>query len=279
MRLVQISDTHISHRGGATNENFQKIARFINEQLKPDAVVHSGDIMILDPDNAGDRSAAKNLLGLIDAPLYVIPGNHDVGEPGDHPFAGINTTSDRVRAHVDAFGGDHWVEFVGDYAVVGLNSEVIGAGIPEEGTQWDWLNTVPDQIGDRPTLVFSHKPFWQPTIEEPAHTLNIPPVYLEGLLEVFNKIPVKSFGSGHVHTYARSTHGDALIIHAPSTAFTAKGAIDLPALEQLGVVEYVCENGGVEAYFRSIPNLIEGEPRNIPEFNAHVADLGITLDA
>ncbi|MHA7200212.1 metallophosphoesterase family protein [Arthrobacter alkaliphilus] len=88
MRLVQISDTHVSHRGGATNENFQKIARFINEQLKPDAVVHSGDIMILDPDNVADRSAAKELLGLIDAPLFVIPGTTTSANPETTPSPG-----------------------------------------------------------------------------------------------------------------------------------------------------------------------------------------------
>lgn len=127
--------------------------------------------------------------------------------------------------------------------------------------------------------MFSRKPFWQSTIEEPSHALNIPPIYLDPLLEVFNMMAVKSFGSCHVHTYARSRHGDALIIHAPSTAFLAKGATDLPALEQLGVVEYICEDGMVDAYFRSIPALVEGDPGDVPEFNAHLVELGITLDA
>ncbi|MDD1478502.1 MULTISPECIES: metallophosphoesterase family protein [unclassified Arthrobacter] len=278
MKIVQITDTHLSHLGGVSNENFQQLARFINDQLRPDVVVHSGDILILNPDNDADRAAAKQALNLIDAPLYVVPGNHDVGEPGEHPWAGIAATSARTKAHIDAFGPDSWVHIVGDYAIVGFNSEIIGAGIPEEQEQWQWLDTVPEKVAGRPTLVFCHKPLWQPTIEEPVHTLNIPAQFTERLLGVFNQVPVKAYGSGHVHIYAQGKHADALTISAPSTAFLAKGAIDLPVLEQLGVVEYICENGNVEAYFRSIPTLVEGDPREIPEFNAALAELGITLE-
>ena len=48
MRIVQISDTHLSHRAGIGNRNFEELAAFINDQLRPDLVVHTGDVSILD---------------------------------------------------------------------------------------------------------------------------------------------------------------------------------------------------------------------------------------
>ena len=92
MRIVQISDTHLSHRGGIGNRNFEELAAFINDQLRPDLVVHTGDVSILDPDSDADRAAARELLKLISAPLRVLPGNHDVGEPGDAPWGRFATS-------------------------------------------------------------------------------------------------------------------------------------------------------------------------------------------
>lgn len=139
MRIVQISDTHLSHRGGIGNRNFEELAAFINDQLRPDLVVHTGDVSILDPDSDADRAAARELLKLISAPLRVLPGNHDVGEPGDAPWGGFATTSARVMAFTRVFGPDHWVEVLGGYTVIGLNSEVFATGLPEEQAPWDWL--------------------------------------------------------------------------------------------------------------------------------------------
>lgn len=277
MNIVQISDTHLSHRGGVTNENFKQIAQFINEQLRPDAVVHSGDLVILDPNNKEDRATAKELLELINAPLFVIPGNHDIGEPEEDAFGGIHTTSELLKDFTDSFGPDRWVRLVGDYALVGFNSELLGAGIPEEQAQWDWLASLPDQIGDRSTLVFSHKGLDESLAPDTPYNLSITGEHVDRLLQVFNQLSVKAYISGHLHIFAETSIGGVPAISGPSTAFIA-GAVKMPGLEQLGVVEYLCENGDVKAYFRSIPTLTEGAPFAIPVFHEHLADMGIVLD-
>jgi 3',5'-cyclic AMP phosphodiesterase CpdA len=132
LRIVQISDTHLSHRGGITNRNCERLISFINDELRPDLVVHTGDVSMLDPDSAADRDAARELLGRISAPLHVLPGNHDVGEPSDRPGGGFAVNSDRVAAFTSVFGPDHWVTDLGGHAVIGLNSEILATGLPEE---------------------------------------------------------------------------------------------------------------------------------------------------
>ncbi len=279
MKIVQITDTHISHLGGVPTANFEKIARFVNEVLRPTFVVHSGDVSILNPDMAADREAAKSAFELIEAPMRVLPGNHDVGEPGPEPWGGFKATSERTNAFTSLFGPDHWVEIVGDYAVVGFNSEILSTGIPEEQAQWEWLETVPDATGGRPTLVFCHKPFWTP-MAHPAHAMSVPAEALDRLLDSLAGADVKIFGSGHLHRYLREERGAALAVSGPSTAFMAKINADLsnPGLDQLGVVEYDCENGEVEAHFRSIPTLVEGGPNDIKEFKLALEEIGVTVD-
>jgi 3',5'-cyclic AMP phosphodiesterase CpdA len=281
MRIVQVSDTHLTHRGGVTNQNFERLAAFINDELHPDLVVHTGDVSILSPDSAADRETARELLGRISAPLRVLPGNHDVGEPGEKPWAGFAATSARVAAFTGVFGPDHWVELVGGYAAIGLNSEILGTGLPEEQAQWDWLDSVAEQAGGRPALIFCHKPFWPPVPVATEHAISVPGAVLGRLARALDGVDVRVYASGHLHHYAVGQRGGALTVSAPSTAFVARGHHELsgPGLDQLGVVEYRCEAGQVEAYFRAVPDLTEGSPMAIGEFAAAAAEIGVTVDA
>jgi 3',5'-cyclic AMP phosphodiesterase CpdA len=279
MRIVQISDTHLSHRGGIGNRNFEELAAFINDQLRPDLVVHTGDVSILDPDSGADRQAARELLGLISAPLRVLPGNHDVGEPGDRPWAGFSATSDRVAAFTGVFGPDHWAELLDGYAVIGFNSEILATGLPEEQAQWDWLGTLAGQAAGRPALVFCHKALWAPAPGPADVALSIPGSVLERLLRTLDLLDIRVYGSGHLHRFEVGRHGDALCVCAPSTAFVTRTGDDLagPGLRQLGVVEYRCGPGDVEVFFRSVPTLTEGGALASEQFLATAAEIGVNV--
>ena len=280
MRIVQISDTHLSHLGGPTNDNLGRLIPFVNDELRPDLVVHSGDVLIADPDSAADRSTARELLSRISAPLRVVPGNHDIGEPGDDPWGGIGATSARVAAFTGAFGPDYWLYQLGDYAVIGLNSEVLSTGLPEEQAQWDWLETVPGQVGGRPVLVFSHKPFW-PAAPGPAENVwSIPGLERYRLLRALAGLDVRVFANGHLHQFSIGRYGDdALTDTAPSTGFAGRNVERLAGhgLQQAGVVEYRCEDGGVDVYFRSVPGLTERSPFDTEQFVSTAREVGVTF--
>jgi len=274
MKIVQITDTHISHLGGTTNDNLEKIIEFVNTELRPDFIVHTGDVSVLSPDVPEDRSTAKALLAGLDAPVRVLPGNHDVGETFEHAWAGLHATPERVDAFIADFGADRWVEIVGDYAVVGFNSEILGADFAQAEEQWAWLETVPQLVGDRPAFVFCHKPFFAPMPGEQAHQTSIP----EELVARFNRaiagVTVVAWGSGHLHRYQLDRQGDAWAVSAPAVAFTGGDPTALPGLHQLGVVEYVVADGTVTPYFRTISTLVEGGAMENPVVAQAFADLG-----
>ncbi|MCP4425388.1 MAG: hypothetical protein GY803_12910 [Chloroflexi bacterium] len=77
-----ISDTHIGptvdygRHGHTSLPNSKKLVEIINNlPVKPDFVVHTGDI-VTDPDPAAYQLAAS-VLSQIEAPVYYVNGNHD----------------------------------------------------------------------------------------------------------------------------------------------------------------------------------------------------------
>ena len=277
MRIVQISDTHINHRGGVTNKNFEALAAFINDVLKPDVVVNTGDVAVLSPDSAEDRQTAWEYHKSIDAPVHVVPGNHDVGEPGATPWAGISVTSERVAGFRGTFGADHWIELLPGWALIGINSEIMSSGLPEEAEQWEWLATLPGLVGGRKAILFMHKPVWSPLDQEIEHQIALPAAERDRLLEVLKPVTIAAVCSGHLHCYQAGNVDGVLTVSAPSAAFVHVGEGGtgfFPGLHQVGVVELVCEDGKVRPYFRSVPGVIESQPWREPEFAAAWNEIG-----
>jgi 3',5'-cyclic AMP phosphodiesterase CpdA len=154
---------------------------------------------ILSPDLSADRETSHQLHDGFRAPLRVLPGNHDVGEPGTTPWAGFGITSERVGAFRDVFGPDHWVEVFDGWAVVGINSELMSSGLPEEIEQWEWLASVPDAVQGRATVLFLHKPLWSPAPGQTEHALSVGDSARERVLDLLSGIDLRVVGSGHLH--------------------------------------------------------------------------------
>src|SRR2546427_1126302 len=72
--VAQISDTHIGDKHAPrAAENLRKAVEMINAR-HPDAVILSGDI----GENPEQWRHAREILKGLKAPLYFVPGNHDV---------------------------------------------------------------------------------------------------------------------------------------------------------------------------------------------------------
>jgi 3',5'-cyclic AMP phosphodiesterase CpdA len=76
MRIVQISDTHVSCEHPARASELAACIQFINRLVPaPDVVVHTGDVA--HDGKAEEYAIAHGLLEELHAPYYVIPGNRD----------------------------------------------------------------------------------------------------------------------------------------------------------------------------------------------------------
>lgn len=121
LNLIQITDTHLyadpERRllGLSTLESLREVLRQVeDEQATPDLVLATGDL-VHDASPAGYRRAAEELRSL-GAPVYGLPGNHDV--------------PDTMRLHLEAHGVSCAGELrLGGWQILLLDSVILG----EEG--------------------------------------------------------------------------------------------------------------------------------------------------
>lgn len=76
MRIVQISDTHISRLRPSRADDLKKCIQAINAlEPQPDVVVHTGDVA--HEGHPEEYGIARELLSSLSAPCFVLPGNRD----------------------------------------------------------------------------------------------------------------------------------------------------------------------------------------------------------
>ena len=279
MRIVQFSDTHISRLGGTPSENMSLLVDFLNEELRPDLVIHTGDVVILNPDSPDDRQAARQLLEQINAPLLVLPGNHDVGESGDDVWMDVAITSDRVSGFAGTWGADRFLRLGDagtgsqDWAFIGINSERMSSGLPEEDEQWDWLASAADQVRGKSVMLFLHKPLW--LLGGSRAGMTIPEPDRERLMSVLAGTRLRVVANGHLHRYRHAYEGDLLTVWSPSLTFAMPPDPEYgfgPSVS--GIVEYQIDGDAIEASFRPVPG-VEGvaDAASIPGYHTAMAEV------
>ncbi|SHK02519.1 Calcineurin-like phosphoesterase [Pseudonocardia thermophila] len=265
MKIAQISDTHLTAADGPTVDGFRLLAHHLNTEVRPDLVVHTGDIQFLHPDVAEDRARSRELLDLIEAPLLVVPGNHDVGMPGLGAWAGLVTTDERVAAHEAVFGPDHWRHDSDEATLLGIDSELLGSGLQREADQWRWLEqTVGELRPGVPVLLFLHKPVWQVTEEPVGYQTDIGPVARDRLLALLARTELRAVGCGHLHRYRAVPRGTVIEVWAPATAYLSAEDDRIEGRHELGFVEWVVAEGAVSAEFRTVPGMPQLHSADVP---------------
>lgn len=108
MKIVHVSDTHITPYGRFREKCFNEMVKKING-IEPDLVIHSGDITqdgLLD-----EYELAREKLKQIEADLVIIPGNHDARNVG-------------YKLYPDFFGKKHRVKKIKNVKIVALDTTV-----------------------------------------------------------------------------------------------------------------------------------------------------------
>lgn len=237
--FVQISDSHIGFHQ-APNENPAATLKMAVDAVnalpvQPRFVIHTGDVTHLSKPAQFD--AAQSVLSALRAPLFTIPGEHDVID------------DDGLKSYFAHFGRKDapkgWYSFdlegVHFLSIVNVfNFEKMGL-IGSE--QLEWIRKDLDaQKRTTPIVVFGHVPLY--TVYQPWGWLTEDGGKVVAMLQRFDNVTVLN---GHIHQVLEHTEGKIRFRTAAGTAYpqpapgaaAAPGPVkDLPPDKLLGTLGY-----------------------------------------
>jgi 3',5'-cyclic-AMP phosphodiesterase len=219
--LVQLSDPHIG-ASWAEGDPVAKLAAAIDRVLeleeRPDAVLVSGDIA----DHAADEEyeQVRVLLGRIEAPTYVLPGNHDDRDALHRHFGVPGANGAPVRYAVEL---DPLRLVVLDTTIPGEDGGALGR------EQLGWLDGTLREAPDAPTIVAMHHPPFVVGIRAwDAIGLASADRRLLGEL-LARHAQVQRVVAGHVHRAIAGELGCRAVMSVPSTY--VQGLLDFRTTE------------------------------------------------
>ncbi|MEM6458147.1 MAG: metallophosphoesterase [Planctomycetota bacterium] len=179
MKVIQLSDPHLGprdHDDGlrrAANRRAWDHAEHVADALRarPDTdelvIVVTGDLTDEGHVNPSELPPAAGWLASLPGAVYAVPGNHDVGNFVSS--TATPTVSERYLAQwQNAVGPDRFAYAADGHRLIGLNSMLIGSGLPPEAEQADWLHgqlDAADAAGES-VWVFQHAPLFLRAADE-----------------------------------------------------------------------------------------------------------------
>lgn len=204
-RVLVVSDTHLSPRTPDAVANWSAIVDHV-AALRPDLVLHLGDLALDGPHGEGDLQYARAQLDRLPVPWLAVPGNHDIGDnpsPVTPPEAVVDPGG--LRRWTDLIGNDRWSAECGDWRLIAVNAQLFGSGLPAEDDQWTWLEAELRQpSAEQPVAFITHKPL---AAADDAELAAAPPyrfVPIEAqrrLARLLEQVQLGLVLSGHVHQY------------------------------------------------------------------------------
>lgn len=247
MRVVQVSDTHISRNHRYFEANNERIAAHV-AALKPDLIVHTGDVSMDGAGDVRDLELARRWVEALPAETLAVPGNHDVG---DLPAIKATQPVDdaRLAAWRGTFGDDRWSRDIVGWRLIGLNAMLFGTDHAQEQQQFEWL--APLLVTEKSIALFMHKPLCVADPSEPACGYwTVSPQPRRTLLELLDPAPVRLVATGHLHIHRQAQIGGISHLWGPAASFVCGSSQeDLGGERRLGLIEHTFSEDGVTSRF------------------------------
>jgi 3',5'-cyclic AMP phosphodiesterase CpdA len=258
MRIIQITDTHLSRGKAHFADNWAPLARWIAAE-RADLVIHTGDVTVDGAGDEDDLAYAAGLLRGLGVRWLAVPGNHDVGDAGQ-PRQPVN--GERLARWRAYFGPDRWVEDLGGregWRLIGLDAMLLGSDEPEETMQEAWLDAVMAEAKGRPVAWFLHKPlFLDSPGEGDTGYWSVKPQPRARLMALVRRYRVRLVASGHLHKAYDCRCEDTRYVWAPASSFlVGEMQPPMPGEKRLGAVLYELEGARFAAEIADVPGLSE----------------------
>ena len=192
--FVQMSDPQIGFMDRSagyiqSDTLMQKAVTAVNA-LDPACVIVTGDL-VNDSYNVAQDSIYRVRIAEVKAPVYVIPGNHDI--------QGFDV--EKHRHYVDWRGYDRFSFKDRKCAFIGFDTNSIKDGAADfEAAQLEWLKgELAAAKGSKYIFVFVHCPVIKESIDEKEDSENFPMARRKEYVDLFKQYGVAAVFSGHTH--------------------------------------------------------------------------------
>jgi DNA repair exonuclease SbcCD nuclease subunit len=220
-RIALLSDPHVTvgtnGLAGAYEKHFETAIAQVNE-ANVDIVLITGDLS-----NGGQ---ADQLRGFVQrtkqfqAPVFYVPGNHDVGHKMNSGKTNGFVTVERVNAYEHLMGRSFFAKEQHGMHLIGLDASLFGSGLERERDQWKFIEHEMAEAIDGPKIVFMHYPlFVKSAAEKGGGYWNIEPEPRERLLKLFEQGKVTAVLTGHLHKSLTNDYKGILLLGAPAISF------------------------------------------------------------
>ena len=192
--FVQMSDPQIGFidksPAYAHSDSLMKAAVDAANALNPAYLFVTGDL-VNDPKDPVQDSVYRTRIAEVQAPVYVVPGNHDVR----------GFTREKQAEYIALRGYDHFSFRERGCAFIGIDTNCIKDGAEEaEAEQWAWLEKELSAAKDcRYTFVFLHCPVIRETLDEPEDYFNFSHEQRRKYIDLFKQAGVDVVLAGHTH--------------------------------------------------------------------------------
>lgn len=232
-KLVLVTDSHVRLEKNDPQNLYpsDKYAndknRYVVEQINkvnPDLVIHLGDIPHTIPASENHDQAMKNahtIYSRIKSPLYVVAGNHDIGNK-PNAFTSSPIMDENSHAIFEKYWGPTYSSF--DYEnchFTLISSSVLDSGLPLEAAQKSWLIDDLEKAREANKRIFwcMHHPLFINHPSENEHYDNIGEPSRSWLLSLLDQYEVEAVFAGHAHNYFYNLYGNTDLYALPSITF------------------------------------------------------------
>jgi len=229
-----VTDTHVNFGETECNSEFEinkrangRLRHVVRDLNRRDLafVVHLGDIVHPVPafpelyEMAAD--CFRNQVADLRHPLYVVPGNHDIG---DKPIAwgpaGV-ACDEYIELWTKNFGTNHQAFDHEGCRFFLVDTQIVNTGLAAEAEQKTWLETEMAAAAEEGLRIFihTHYPLYLTAPGEDEHFDNIAEPGRSWLLNLMDRYGAEAQFSGHVHNFWYNRFGVTNCYALPSTAF------------------------------------------------------------
>jgi len=219
-QFALLGDSHLNltKTGDEANytAHFEKVIKQVND-ARVDFVLIAGDLT--QSGKPEEFSQFKTEISKFRFPVWVVPGNHDIGNKFSNPDKGEHVTLARMEMYRKHMGPTWFSADCAGVHIVCINSSILGSGFELERQMWAFIEKELTTSTVKPTILLMHYPLFLKEPDEPGNYWNVEPEPRARLFGLLKKSNVKMVLSAHLHKPLVNNRNGIQFVTTAATSF------------------------------------------------------------